>query len=205
MLRAFLCRERENSLRSRQEQALFDGFEEQQLQTLAPETASTSLYTHNLRTMTWKEMENVQWFDANVGVDRFFASAMKRMERQSMEALFDGFLSGNVDSGLQPGLEPHRLTELQFITEPFSPLWAALLPLALLGSYLATLIFVAFFTLLERKLMGLFQRREGPDRLGVEGLGQPFADGLKLLLKQLLVIKDSPKLSVYFFAPIISL
>lgn len=53
--------------------------------------------------------------------------------------------------------------------------------------------------------MGLFQRREGPDRLGIEGLGQPFADGLKLLLKQLLVIKDSPKLTVYFFAPIVSL
>ena len=67
------------------------------------------------------------------------------------------------------------------------------------------LIFTAAFTLVERKLMGLHQRREGPDRVGFEGLGQPFADGLKLLRKETLLPKDSPERRIFFLAPLLSL
>ena len=43
------------------------------------------------------------------------------------------------------------------------------------------LIAVAYFTLIERKVMGGIQRRRGPNVVGAYGLLQPLADGLKLL------------------------
>ena len=70
---------------------------------------------------------------------------------------------------------------------------------------MGVLVFTAAFTLVERKLMGLHQRREGPDRVGFEGLGQPFADGLKLLRKETLLPKDSPERRIFFLAPLLSL
>lgn len=51
------------------------------------------------------------------------------------------------------------------------------------------LISIAFYTLGERKLMGAIQRRKGPDVVGFWGLLQPLADGLKLLLKEIIVPK----------------
>lgn len=46
------------------------------------------------------------------------------------------------------------------------------------------LVGVAFFTIVERKLRSGRQRRQGPEIVGVWGRLQPFADGLKLLLKE---------------------
>ena len=48
------------------------------------------------------------------------------------------------------------------------------------------LVTVAFFTLAERKLMGAVQRRKGPDVVGFWGALQPAADGMKLVLKELI-------------------
>ena len=49
----------------------------------------------------------------------------------------------------------------------------------------AMLIAVSFFTLLERKVLGGIQRRQGPVFTGFFGILQPFADGLKLFLKEI--------------------
>ena len=47
------------------------------------------------------------------------------------------------------------------------------------------LINVAFVTLLERKILALRQRRVGPEKTGIIGLLQPFADVVKLLISQI--------------------
>lgn len=53
------------------------------------------------------------------------------------------------------------------------------------------LIFIAFFTTFERKVMGSIQRRLGPNVVGAFGLLQSIADGLKLALKETLIVKES--------------
>jgi len=50
---------------------------------------------------------------------------------------------------------------------------------------------VAFVTLLERKLLGLSQIRLGPNKVTFDGLLQPVIDGVKLLFKQLHVVRAS--------------
>src|ERR1700754_3050714 len=49
------------------------------------------------------------------------------------------------------------------------------------------LISVAYFTLAERKILGAIQRRRGPNVVGVYGLLQAFADGIKLLSKETII------------------
>jgi NADH:ubiquinone oxidoreductase subunit H len=49
---------------------------------------------------------------------------------------------------------------------------------------LPSLLTVAFITIAERKTMASMQRRIGPNIVGYYGLLQPFADALKLLIKE---------------------
>lgn len=65
------------------------------------------------------------------------------------------------------------------------------------------LISVAYFTLVERKVMGSIQRRRGPNVVGYLGLLQPLADGLKLFVKET-VIPSSANTFIYFLAPLLT-
>lgn len=49
------------------------------------------------------------------------------------------------------------------------------------------LISIAFFTIAERKVMASIQRRKGPNVVGLFGMLQPLADGLKLLIKERII------------------
>ena len=53
-------------------------------------------------------------------------------------------------------------------------------------SLLFLLIAVAFFTLLERKVLAYIMGRKGPNKPSLSGLFTPFADAIKLLTKPFL-------------------
>jgi NADH-ubiquinone oxidoreductase chain 1 len=66
------------------------------------------------------------------------------------------------------------------------------------------LLTVAFITIAERKTMASMQRRLGPNIVGYYGLLQPFADALKLLLKEFIAPTQS-NLILFFIGPIVTL
>nr|QDP17903.1 NADH dehydrogenase subunit 1 [Parachtes limbarae] len=53
----------------------------------------------------------------------------------------------------------------------------------ILMSLVALLISVAFYTLLERKILSYIQLRKGPNKVSMMGLLQPFSDAIKLFNK----------------------
>ena len=63
---------------------------------------------------------------------------------------------------------------------------------------------VAYLTLWERKLIGWIQIRIGPNRVGPLGLLQPMADGVKLLMKEVILPTNANK-GLYLLAPVIML
>lgn len=67
-----------------------------------------------------------------------------------------------------------------------------------------TLLSVAFMTVIERKVMGCIQRRIGPNVVGYYGTLQPFADALKLVVKEQIVPSQASK-GLFFLAPMLSL
>lgn len=60
-----------------------------------------------------------------------------------------------------------------------------------LVSLLLLLVSVAFFTLIERKVLGYIMLRRGPNKPSVAGIFVPFADALKLLSKPIIITSSS--------------
>lgn len=66
------------------------------------------------------------------------------------------------------------------------------------------LLSVAFITIIERKVLAAIQRRVGPNTVGYYGVLQPFADALKLLVKEN-VVPSQATTFMFYLAPVISL
>ena len=91
-----------------------------------------------------------------------------------------------------------------YFNSTFSPLWSGVLQMLLLG--VAILGFYALLGLYlvyaERKICARMQNRIGPNRVGPMGLFQTIADLIKLLLKELIYIRNADSI-LFNIAPFI--
>jgi NADH-quinone oxidoreductase subunit H len=69
---------------------------------------------------------------------------------------------------------------------------------------IGVILIVAFSTYFERKVIGSMQARIGPNRVGPMGLLQPFADVIKLLIKEVIVPAESNRY-LFVIAPLLTL
>ena len=65
------------------------------------------------------------------------------------------------------------------------------------------LIFIAYLTYFERKVIGAIQLRKGPNVVGPFGLFQPIADGIKLLTKETIFPNNCNKF-LFVLSPILT-
>ncbi len=94
---------------------------------------------------------------------------------------------------------------MNFGTGIFGGVWPAVWTLIKIVIIVAPLMLgVAYLTWAERKVIGYMQVRIGPNRVGPWGLIQPIADGLKLLLKEIVVPSGANK-AIFIIAPMLAI
>jgi len=89
-----------------------------------------------------------------------------------------------------------------FLATPFGTL--TLTVVQTLAMLVPVLVSVAYLTLAERKVMAAMQMRQGPNRVGAFGLLQPFADALKMLMKETIVPTGASRL-LFLMAPLLTM
>ncbi len=78
-----------------------------------------------------------------------------------------------------------------------------LIAIEVLAIIVPLLVCVAYLTYAERKVLAAAQLRMGPNVVGPFGLLQPFADGLKLLMKET-IVPDGANPIVFIAAPVVT-
>lgn len=76
--------------------------------------------------------------------------------------------------------------------------------LNLIISIIRILVSVAFYTIIERKILRYIQIRKGPNKVGYIGILQPFRDAIKLFNKNLTLIENS-NILIFSASPLLSL
>jgi len=104
---------------------------------------------------------------------------------------------------LLPGLFIGLLLISQITIEKLSIWFIVINVIKALAIIVPLLIGVAYLTLLERKVMASMQRRKGPNVVGLYGLLQPLADGLKLFLKETIIPASAHK-GIFILSPIMT-
>ena len=89
-----------------------------------------------------------------------------------------------------------------FIATPFGTL--ILTVVQTLAMLVPVLVSVAYLTLAERKVMAAMQARKGPNVVGPFGLLQPFADALKMLMKETIVPTGANRI-LFIVAPLLTM
>lgn len=79
--------------------------------------------------------------------------------------------------------------------------WTLIKIIAIVGPLM---IAVAYLTYAERKVIGYMQVRIGPNRVGFFGLLQPMADGVKLLMKEIILPTASSK-GLFLLGPVLTI
>ena len=87
--------------------------------------------------------------------------------------------------------------------------WAAIQTVAwtlikIMALVVPLMLSVAYLTYWERKIIGWMQVRIGPNRVGYMGLLQPIADGLKLMMKEI-IIPSGANRSLFILGPILAI
>ncbi|HUW29945.1 MAG TPA: NADH-quinone oxidoreductase subunit NuoH [Sulfuriferula sp.] len=94
---------------------------------------------------------------------------------------------------------------MEFLQNLFGFTWPAVWSLAKIIAIVGPLmIAVAYLTYAERKIIGYMQVRIGPNRVGFKGLLQPIADGLKLMMKEIIIPSGSNKF-LFVLAPVLTI
>ena len=91
---------------------------------------------------------------------------------------------------------------VEFLASPFGIL--VLTVVKTLAMLVPVLVSVAYLTLAERKVMAAMQMRKGPNVVGPFGLLQPFADAVKMLMKETIVPTGANRL-LFLAAPLLTM
>jgi NADH-quinone oxidoreductase subunit H len=101
--------------------------------------------------------------------------------------------------------------DLTYFEQFFGPTWPVVWTLTKIVAIVLPLMgCVAYLTLAERKVIGWMQVRKGPNRVTffglrlLRGFGQPIADGLKLLTKEIIIPSGANRF-LFVFAPVLSI
>jgi NADH-quinone oxidoreductase subunit H len=91
------------------------------------------------------------------------------------------------------------------VAELLGPAWLPIWTLVKIMVIVAPLMIgVAYLTYAERKIIGYMQVRIGPNRVGPLGLLQPIADGLKLLMKEIIIPSGANK-GLFLLGPVLAI